>query len=57
MGDLLGNGGFCQLGCVEISTGELVVRGIPAREASFGGVGKHLQFYYFQKSRCLYRVF
>lgn len=56
VGDILGNGGFCQLHHVEMNTSGLGSQR-DLREASFGGVRKHLQFYYFEKSRCSYRVF
>lgn len=56
VGDLLGNGGLCQLHPVERNAGGNGRQWDP-REASFGGVDKHLPFYDFEKSRCSYRIF
>lgn len=55
-GDLLGNGGLCQLRPVEIDASGTGSQWDP-REASSGGVGKHLQCGDGEKSRCSYRIF
>lgn len=55
-GDLLRNGGLCQLHPVGVNASGNGRQWDP-REASFGGVHKHLQFYDFEKSRCSCRVF
>lgn len=47
----LGRGGFCQRDHVEINTSGIDSQK-DLRAASFGGVSEHLQFYYFEKSRC-----